>query len=85
MAVRTLLILIVAAVWLVSLGAVGSLTYAQAPLKPVIPNMITGTDLGFVIEQQKGGLVFGQLMVRVDGQWRPVGGGGRGGVVPLGK
>jgi hypothetical protein len=84
MTIRTWLF--VAAIWLVSLVAVGSLTYAQAPIPPANPpNIITGTDLGFVIEQQKGGLVFGQLMVRVDGQWRPVGGGGRGRVIPLGK
>jgi hypothetical protein len=76
---------IVGVLWLVSLAAVGSITYAQSPQPaPFPPNMITGTDLGFVVEQQKGGMVFGQLMVRVDGQWRrAIGSSRRGYVVPL--
>ena len=76
---------IVAVLWLVSLAAVGSITYAQSPQPaPAPPNMITGTDLGFVVEHQKGGIAFGQLMVRVDGQWRrAVGSARRGYVVPL--
>jgi hypothetical protein len=69
----------------VSLAAVGSITSAQAlQPAPAPPNMITGPDLGFVVEHQKGGIAFGQLMVRVDGQWRrAVGSARRGYVVPL--
>jgi hypothetical protein len=76
---------LVGVLWLVSLAAVGSITYAQSPQPaPALPNMMTGTDLGFVVEQQKGGIAFGQLMVRVDGQWRrAVGSARRGYVVPL--
>ena len=77
--------IIVGVLWLVSLAAVGSITYAQAPQPaPLPPNMITGTDLGFIVEQQKGGIAFGQLMVRVNGQWRRAAGSARQGyVVPL--
>ena len=76
---------LVALLWLVSLAAVGSITYAQSPQPaPISPNMITGTDLGFIVEQQKGDVAFGQLMVRVDGQWRRAAGSPRRGyVVPL--
>jgi hypothetical protein len=46
--------------------------------------MITGTELGFVVEHQKAGIAFGQLMVRVDGQWRRAAGSARRGyIVPL--
>lgn len=70
--------------WLVSLVAVGSITYAQSlQPAPAPPNMITGPDLGFVVEHQKGGIAFGQLIVRVDGQWRRAAGSARGHVVPL--
>jgi hypothetical protein len=75
--------LLVGVVWLLSLIAVATLTYAQAPRVP--GNMLTGNDLGFIVEEQKGGLVFGRLMVRVDGEWRPVGGARRGHIVPLTK
>ena len=77
---------LVGVLWLVSLAAVGSITYAQSPQPaPAPPNMMTGTDLGFVVEHQKGGIAFGQLMVRVDGQWRRAAGSprARGYVVPL--
>lgn len=53
---------------LVSSGA------AQAPVNP--PNLITGSDIGFMVEgQMKDRSVNGRWMVRVKGEWVPVGGG----------
>jgi hypothetical protein len=64
--------LIIATIWLVSLVIVG--TYAQqTPANP--PNLITGPDLGFSIETHKNGVIHGRLMVRLKGEWVPVGGG----------
>ena len=64
--------LVVATLWLLSLAAVGSITYAQAQTTP--PNLVSGSDVGFVVEGQKNNQVSGRLMVRVQGKWLPVGG-----------
>jgi hypothetical protein len=77
---------LVGALWLLSLaGAVGAVTYAQAPQPaPMPPGMISGADIGFFVEDQKGAVAFGRLMVRVDGQWREAAGSNRRGfVVPI--
>jgi hypothetical protein len=69
--------LIVGVVWLASLVLVGSLTYAQVVQVPANPpNLITGADLGFQIEGKQNDRIMGRLMVRVKGQWLPVGGPG---------
>jgi hypothetical protein len=43
--------LLIGVVWLLSLVAVGSLTYAQAPRVP--GNMLTGNDVGFIVEERR--------------------------------
>jgi hypothetical protein len=76
MRVRVRLWSVVVIVWLVSLVAVGRLTYAQAQAPANPANMVTGSDIGFVVEGEKDGRVSGRWMIRVKGQWLPVGGGG---------
>ena len=78
--------MVVAAVWMLSLMGVVTYTQAQAPAPPpqssAPPNIITGQDIGFVIESDNRGMLTGRWMVRVRGQWRPVGGPG---LVPLSR
>ena len=49
-------------------------SHAQAPANP--PNLLTGSDIGFIVEGQKNDRVSGRWMVRVKGEWLPVGGPG---------
>ena len=49
------------------LGAVGAWASAQTPQQA--PMVISGNDLGFQIESQRGGTPIGKLVVRVDGKW----------------
>jgi hypothetical protein len=60
-------------------------SHAQTPQNPPNilsnpPNLISGPDIGFQVTDQQGGRVNGRWMVRVKGQWMPVG--GAPGVVP---
>ena len=76
--------LVLATLWILSIIAVNSLTFAQAqrpqPPAPDLPNLITGSDIGFqLLSEDRAGLK-GRWMVRVNGQWRPV---GESGLVPL--
>jgi len=81
---------VIATVWILSLMSVASLTHAQAPSpgaadsrrKPAF-RIITGSDLGFVVDKDNGpgGIVAGRWMVRIDGQWRHIT--GERNVVPL--
>jgi hypothetical protein len=50
-----------------SLVAVGAWTSAQTTQQA--PVVISGNDLGFQIESQRGGTPIGKLVVRVDGKW----------------
>ena len=55
--------LLVAAAW----------SYAQAIApRPVTPVVLAGPDIGFRMQAQKGGTPVGQLVVRIDGEWRAV-------------
>jgi hypothetical protein len=49
-------------------------SHAQAPANP--PNLLTGPDIGFMVDGQQNDRVSGRWMVRVKGQWLPVGGPG---------
>lgn len=42
---------------------------AQGPPRPVPPMVISGADLGFRVEGQRGDAVTGRLVVRINGQW----------------
>jgi hypothetical protein len=54
---------------LVALGlaVLGVWASAQAPQQT--PVIISGTDIGFQVESQRGGIPVGRLVVRVDGRW----------------
>jgi hypothetical protein len=39
---------------------------------PVPPSVLSGTDIGFRMTARKGTTPVGQLVVRVDGEWREV-------------
>ncbi len=68
-------------VWVVSMLAAGMWAYAQAPLPPAVPRLpqsgspgepptvISGSDLGFRVENRRGNVVVGRFVVRVNGQW----------------
>lgn len=47
-----------------------SMARAQSrALTPATPTLLSGSDVGFRVEGQKGDAVTGRLMVRVKGQW----------------
>jgi hypothetical protein len=71
---------LIGTLWLLSLVAAGTLGYAQ--VRRDGSNIISGPDLGFVVEEQKNGVAYGQLMVRVKGQWVAAGISSKGGLVP---
>jgi hypothetical protein len=55
---------------LLVLVASGTWVLAQAVQpKPVVPNVISGNDIGFRMEGQKGARPIGRLVVRINGQW----------------
>ena len=64
--------LLVGALWLLSVTLAGMVGFAQA----LQPQVITGSDLGFVMEGQHNGRAMGHFVVRLNGQWMPVGGPG---------
>lgn len=49
------------------LAVLGIWVSAQAPQQT--PVVISGSDLGFQVESQRGGIPVGKLVVRVDGRW----------------
>ena len=56
----------VALVVLVS-AVLGAWASAQAPQQA--PVIISGSDIGFQVESQRGGIPVGRLVVRVEGRW----------------
>ena len=52
---------------LLFVGALAAWAFAQAP-QPT-PTVISGNDLGFRIENQRGGVPTGKLVVRINGEW----------------
>jgi hypothetical protein len=53
--------------------AAGRSTDAQAPVPPPAqsqaPTVISGGDIGFRVDAQKGNTPVGRLVVRINGQW----------------
>jgi hypothetical protein len=55
------------------LGGVSAIGYSQARQpQPVAPKTFSGEELGFRMTARKGETPVGQLVVRVDGEWREV-------------
>ena len=45
-------------------------TYAQVfGVNPVTPTVLSGGDIGFRVEGDRGGTPVGELVVKVNGQW----------------
>ena len=56
--------------WAISLIVVGMFARAQTPApRGSTPTIISGGDLGFRVERQRGDHVAGTLVVRINGQW----------------
>lgn len=57
-----------------ALTAASALAYAQAAIRPqaVEPKVYVGEDLGFRMTARKGDTPVGQLVIRVDGEWKEV-------------
>jgi hypothetical protein len=66
--VRTLALVVL---WALSLIAVATIAVAQAPdtVSPMSPIVVSGNDVGFRIEGQRGRTPVGTIVVRIDGQW----------------
>ena len=66
--------LVVGVVLGVALAGVSAVGYAQVSVqpRPVEPRVFVGDDLGFRMTARKGDTPVGQLVVRVDGQWKEV-------------
>lgn len=48
----------------------GAWTYAQSvAIQPVTPTVLSGADVGFRVEGNRGGMPVGTLVVKVNGQW----------------
>lgn len=63
MTVRSYMVALVALV----LAVLSVWASAQAPQQA--PIIISGSDIGFQVESQRGGVPVGRLVVRVDGRW----------------
>jgi hypothetical protein len=53
------------------IGSAAAYSQAVQPT-PVEPVVLSGSDIGFRMTARKGATPVGQLVVRVDGQWREV-------------
>ena len=53
--------------WALSLSIVAALAPAQTPAQR--GTVISGSDLGFRVERQRGNRVTGTLVVRINGEW----------------
>ncbi len=58
----------------VALAGVSAVGYSQRAIRPqpVEPKVFTGDELGFRTMARKGDTPVGQLVVRVDGDWKEV-------------
>jgi hypothetical protein len=64
MSFRSIAALVV--LWALSVGV--AIAMAQAP-QTVSPIVISGNDIGFRIEGQRGKTPVGKIVVRIEGQW----------------
>jgi hypothetical protein len=63
--------IVVIALWLLSIVAVGTLVHAQLRSVPTGPTtVLSGADIGFQTTDSGGKTVVGKLVVRVNGQWK---------------
>ena len=70
MSFRSMAALVV--VWTLSIIAAATIaTTAQTPemVPSAIPTVVSGNDLGFRIDGQRGQTPVGRIVVRIDGQW----------------
>lgn len=66
--------LVITAFIAVAVMAASAFAYSQVSVRPVPvdPVVLSGSDLGFRMTARKGGMPVGQLVVRVDGEWKEV-------------
>jgi hypothetical protein len=66
--------LLTAGLLAVAVLAGSAVAYSQVSVRPVPvdPVVLSGSDIGFRMTARKGDTPVGQLVVRVDGQWREV-------------
>ena len=69
--VRRLMLIVLLVLAPVVWSAVASSQVSVAPT-PVTPVVLSGTDIGFRMTARKRGTPVGQLVVRIDGEWREV-------------
>ncbi len=56
--------------WALSLIMVAVIAHAQtAAQRGATPTIISGSDLGFRVERQRGDRVYGTFLVRINGEW----------------
>jgi hypothetical protein len=69
MSFRTVVVLVV--LWALSIVAAATIAMAQAPeaVPSVTPIVVSGNDLGFRIDGQRGQTPVGKIVVRIDEQW----------------
>jgi hypothetical protein len=61
---------LVAAVWIASLVAVGTLVRAQTRTTPIpSPVVLSGADIGFRVTGMTGNTPTGNVVIRINGQW----------------
>lgn len=66
--------LVTTSLFTVAALAGAALAYSQVSVTPVPvdPVVLSGNDVGFRMTARKGGTPVGQLVVRIDGQWKEV-------------
>ena len=66
---RRLITLVLAMTAVASAAAYSQVAVAPTPVTPVV---LSGADIGFRMTGHKRGTPVGQLVVRVDGEWREI-------------
>ena len=69
--VRRLLVIVLLVLATVVYTAIANSQVSVAPT-PVTPVVLSGADIGFRMTARKRGTPVGQLVVRIDGEWREV-------------
>jgi hypothetical protein len=60
------------AAWILSLAIAGVWGTAYGQHSKDTENLLSGSDIGFRIEGKTGRTIVGDLLVRVDGEWKEV-------------
>ena len=63
------IVLVSVATLLLSAAAYSQVAVRPVPVDPVV---LSGNDVGFRMTARKGGTPVGQLVVRIDGEWKEV-------------